>query len=146
MLNGKKVEWADQWVYLGVTLRSNKCFDCTVTDRIKKYYRCVNSILRIEGHSNETVMLQLLETHCVPILTYAVEIIHIANRDERRQLRVAYNCIFRKVFGYRWSQSVTCLQAFLGKPTWEQLLERKQNKFFSRIRADSDSLAYILLQ
>ena len=146
LLNGKKVEWADQWVYLGVTLRSNKCFDCTVTDRIKKYYRCVNSILRIEGHSNETVMLQLLETHCVPILTYAVEIIHIANRDERRQLRVAYNCIFRKVFGYRWSQSVTCLQAFLGKPTWEQLLERKQNKFFSRIRADSDSLAYILLQ
>ena len=101
MLNGNKVEWADEWPYLGVTLKSAKVFNCPVTDRIKKFYRCTNSILRIDGRSNDMVMLRLIESHCVPLLTYAIEIVHVANRDERRQLRVAYNSVFRKLFDYR---------------------------------------------
>ena len=36
ILNGNKVEWADEWPYLGVTLKSAKVFGCSVTDRIKK--------------------------------------------------------------------------------------------------------------
>ena len=38
------------------------------------------------------VMLRLIETHCIPLLTYGIEIVHVVNRDERRQLRVYY-CI-----------------------------------------------------
>ena len=65
MLNGNKVEWADEWPYLGVTLKSAKVFNCPVTDRIKKFYRCTNSILRIDGRSNDMVMLRLIETPIV---------------------------------------------------------------------------------
>ena len=36
----------------------------------------------IEGRSAETVMLQLLVAHCLPILTWAIKIIQVANRDE----------------------------------------------------------------
>ena len=79
--NGNEVEWASEWKYLGVTLRSGKIFSCSVTDRIKKFYRCANSIFRIEGHSNDIVMLCLIESHCVPLLTYAIKIIHVSNRD-----------------------------------------------------------------
>ena len=57
----------------------------------------------------------------------------ITNRDERRQLRVAYNSVFRKIFGYRWSESVTALQGFLGRPTWEQLIEKRHSSFTARI-------------
>ena len=64
---------------------------------------------------------------------YGVEIIEVKNRDEKRQLRVAFNSVFRKIFGYRWSESVTALQGFLGKPTWEELVERRRSSFFSRI-------------
>ena len=64
---------------------------------------------------------------------YGVEIIEVKNRDEKRQLRVAYNSVFRKIFGYRWSESVTALQGFLGRPTWEELVEKRQSSFFSRI-------------
>ena len=93
----------------------------TIQDRLKRFYRCANAIFRTDGHLDELVMLQLAESHCIPLLTYAIEIIHVANRDERRQLRVAYNSVFRKIFGYRQSQSVIALQGLLGKPTWEQL-------------------------
>ena len=117
-LDGNKVEWASEWSYLGVTLKSGKVFSCSVKERIKKFYRCANAIFRIEGYSNDTVMLHLIESHCVPLLTYAIEIVHVSNRDERRQLRVGYNSIFRKIFGYRWTESVTALRGFLDTPRW----------------------------
>ena len=112
---------------------------------MKKFYRCANAIFRIDGVSNDTVMMHLVETHCVPILTYAVEVLHVIDRDEKRQLRVAYNSLFRKLFGYRWSESVTALQEFLGRPTWEQLVERRQASFKRRLsKCTSQSLANAL--
>ena len=51
------------------------------------------------------------------------------NRDERRQLRVAYNSLFRKIFNYRWSESVSALRAILERPTWEQLVEKDAQVF-----------------
>ena len=147
ILNGKKVEWAESWPYLGVTLKSGKMFDCSVTERVKKFYRCANAILRIDGKSNDLVMLRLIETHCVPLLTYAIEVVHVQNRDEKRQLRVAYNSVFRRIFGYRWSQSVSALQNFLVRPTWEQLVEKRKSSFVARVhRAGRDTLALALLQ
>ena len=146
ILNGNKVEWVEEWPYLGVTLKSGKIFDCSVVDRVKKFYRCANAILRIDGRSNDMVMLHLMETHCVPLLTYAIEIVHVVNRDERRQLRVAYNPVFRKLFGYLWSESVSNLQAFFSRPTWEELLEGRKNSFISRLTHNGgDSLARFML-
>ena len=106
-LDGKTIKWTNECLYLGVLLSTSKVFNCAITERVKKFYRCANSILRIDGQSSDTVMLRLLETHCIPILTYAIEVIHVTNRDERRQLRVAYNSIFRRIFCYRRSESVT---------------------------------------
>ena len=146
ILNGNIVEWTDEWPYLGVKLNSSKTFNCSVTEKVRKFYRSANAILRIDGYSNDMVMLSLLETHCVPILTYGIEVIHVQNIDERRQLRVAYNSIFRKLFGYRWSQSVTQLQTFLGRPTWEQLIENRKIGFYERIlNSQHHSLARALL-
>ena len=68
-------------------------------------------------------MLHLLESQCISILTYATEVIHVADRDERRRLRVAYNSIFRRLFGYRNWESVTEQQLALKRPTWEELID-----------------------
>ena len=76
------------------------------------------------------VMLQLLEAHCLSILTYAIEVITVANRDERRRLRVAYNSIFRKVFDYRDWESVTELQHALNR---EELVDRRNAKFLRKL-------------
>ena len=78
----------------------------------------------MEGRSQDMVLLRLIEAHCVPILTYGMEIIHVSNRDEKRSLRVAYNSLFRKLFGYRQFESVTNLQHSLGRHTWEELIEQ----------------------
>ena len=42
---------------------------------------------------------------------------------------------------YRWTESVTALQNFLERPTWEQLVEKRRNGFLRRIyQADPYSL------
>ena len=132
-LDGKNIEWVDSWPYLGVTIKSHSRFNCCIDEKVKSFYRSANGILRIDGRSDETVMLQLLEAHCLPILTYAIDVIHIANRDERRRLRVAYNSLFRKVFDYRTWESVTDLQHALCRPTWEELVTKRKNKFQNRV-------------
>ena len=94
-LNGNNIDWVTEWTYLGVSLKSGKTFGCSVADRIK-FYQCANAIFWIDGRSDKPVMLRLVETHCFPLLMYATEVIHVANNDERRQLRVAYHCESRQ--------------------------------------------------
>ena len=142
-LKDRQIKWVEEWKYLGVTLKQGTSFNCSIMDRIKKFYRCSNAIFRIDGRSNDTVMLQLVESHCVPLLTNAIEIIHVANQNEKRPLRVAYNSLFRKIFDYRRSQSVTELQHFLSRPTWEELVTKRVSCFNNRLsKCNPDSLAF----
>ena len=132
-LDGKNLDWVDSWTYLGVTILSDKQFNCCIAEKINNFYRSANAILRIDGRSQELVMLQLLETHCLPILSYAIEVIHVADQDTRRKLRVAYNSIFRQVFSYSRRESVSDLQHQLGRPTWEELIVKRTEKFHKSI-------------
>ena len=134
------IDWVSQWKYLGVVLQSGKRFGCSVQERVKSFYRSLNAILRVEGRSDDLVLLRLLEAHCVPLITYAIETLHVADRDEKRSLRVAYNSIFRKLFGYRYFESVTNLQHALGRPTWEELVLKRQNGFLNRAQSSESEL------
>ena len=128
-MDGTDIPWVDQWKYLGISLKSGKKFGCSGKEKLSSFYRAMNSILRIDGRAEEMVRLRLLEAHCLPILTYGIETLHIADRNDRRQLRVAYNSIFRNLFNYSYSQSVTALQHGLARPTWEELLEKRKKNF-----------------
>ena len=137
VLDGNQILWVNSWKYLGVTLVTHNKFNCSIDERLKSFYRCLNSIIRIEGRSNEMVMLRLLETHCVPILTYCIEVLSVANNDTMRRLKVAYNAVFRKIFDYRWNESVRELQSFLFRPTWDELVERRTVKFNEKLHASN---------
>ena len=80
------------------------------------------------------VLLRLIESHCIPILTYAIEVVYVADRAERRSMRVAYNAIFRKLFGYRIFESVSDLQHALQRNTWEELVNHRRAGFLHRAR------------
>ena len=143
-LNGSPLEWVDSWDYLGVSVVSSRQFRCSATERIKKFYRCVNGILRIEGHSDDETMLSLVESHCIPILTYGIEICHFFDPNQKSKIRAAYNSVFRKIFGYRYFESVTDLQLSLARPTWEMLIEQRKIAFFERLsQCTADSPVHI---
>ena len=60
-IEDETIPWVDKWVYLGVTLMSGPTFGCCVKETLGKFYRALNSILRVEGRSDEMVMLRLIE-------------------------------------------------------------------------------------
>ena len=133
ILNELPLDWVDTWRYLGVDLVVGRRFSCSANARIRRFYRGANAIFRIEGWSDDLTMLRLVESHCVPILTYGLEIAYFADASERSKLRAAYNSLFRRIFGYRNFESVTKLQLNLARPTWEMLLEKIRCNFYSRI-------------
>ena len=145
-LNNVDIPWESKWKYLGINLKSGQNFGCCMLEAIAKYYRALNAILRVEGRSNDMTMLRLIEAHCLPILTYGIEIVHVRDRDENRKQRVAYNAAYRKLFSYTYRESVTDLQHCLKRPTWEELIEKRQAKFSNRLRDwSTDSLPRVTL-
>ena len=144
-INNTPIPWVESWDYLGVTVKSGDRFSCCIKDKLCSFYRALNTIIQTDGRPDELVLLRLLEAHCLPILTYGIEIIHVINRDDRRQLRVAYNSIFRCLFHYSYNESVTALQHALNRPTWEELLEKRQYKFQMKcLLCTDDPLIYTL--
>ena len=137
ILNGKPLQWVESWDYLGVNLVSGRRFGCSAVDRIKKFYRCANAIFRIDGRSDDLTMLRLVQSHCVPILTYGIEITHFSDSREKSKIRMAYNSLFRRIFGYRLFESVTQLQLSLACPTWELLLETMKAGFYERLASSN---------
>ena len=132
-LNDTPMEWVETCMYLGICLVSHHRFKCSVTDRIRKFYKCANAIFRIEGRSDDLTMLALVETHCVPILTYGIEVVEFFDAGQRSKIRAAYNSLFRKIFGYRNFESVTTLQLSLARPTWELLCHLRKENFYHRL-------------
>ena len=140
-----RIEWVDNWTYLGVNLVHSQHFGYCIKDTLSKFYRAANFILCVEGRSDDVVMLRLLEAHCVPILSYGVEVLRIADSKQRNKLGVAYNSVFRKSFNYSWRESVSELQHALGRPTWEELVEKRQKDFILKCREfHSQSLVCII--
>ena len=144
-INNVPIPWVNQWTYLGVNVKSGPKFDCCVKEKLSSFYRSLNSIIRIDGNADEMVRLRLLEAHCLPILTYGIEIIHLSNRDDRRQLHVAYNSIFRNIFRYSYNESVTTLQHALGRFTREELIKKREEKFLKNCSVCHDSNLIIAL-
>ena len=145
-LDGDEIDWVSKWKYLGSTLVSGLKFGCDVTETVNKFYGATNSILRVDGKSNVMVKLRLLESHCISILTYAVEVVDIAAPRDKLKLRVAYNSIFRTLFGYTWRQSVTKLQHTLGHPTWEELVKKRKENFVRKFnQLPRESLLHVCL-
>ena len=100
VLNYVRIPCVDNWKYLELTLKSGDRFSCCTKEKLSLFYRVLNGIIRIDGRPDKLVLRRLLEAHCLPILTYSIEILHVSNRNERRQLHVVYNSIYSNIFWY----------------------------------------------
>ena len=60
------------------------------------------------------------------VLQVLLEVVHVADMNVRRKLRVAYDSIFGKIFGFRYHESVREPQSLLGRLT---LIKCRKVKF-----------------
>ena len=71
LLGHKQIEWRDSISYHGVTFLSGKHIeiDCNIIKR--KFYAACNCVFGNCYGISEVMQLQLQESYCLPILTYA---------------------------------------------------------------------------
>ena len=72
--------------------------------------------------------MQLLYSNCVPKLTYGAEIKDY-NASERNQLNVALNGAIRRIFGFRYWQSIRQIRDCYGFKSMELLIGNAKRRF-----------------
>ena len=126
-LNGTPLEFVPEWKYLGIMLKSDKNFSCSAKRPCCAFYHSSNSILSALNGPSEHVRMKLLYSICVPIVTYACDVVDYHGR-ELESLHVAVNDAIRKIFSYnRWESIKTLRESFGYLSVTETFAKRKRS-------------------
>jgi len=94
--------------YLGVMFNLACHLDVDVDVMIRKFYTASNSILSHAKHMSELSKLYLVESFCLPVLSYSCEAVSYS-RNQLHPLNVCWNNTYRKIFGLNKWESVKLL-------------------------------------
>ena len=111
-LGNSLIDYVSTILYLGVTITSDRGFGFSAANDICTFYRASNSILNVLMKPDEVVLMHLLETNCIPILSYACSIKSFSARD-MSECNIAMNNAIRKIFTFnRWESIRSLREAF----------------------------------
>ena len=85
--------------YLGLTLISGQSIAVDDISIKRKFYVSCNAILSNSARQSELTRLFLLETYCLPILTYCTMAIDVS-RKVLNAFNVCWNMMYRRVFNF----------------------------------------------
>ena len=109
ILQEAELNWCDSFKYLGVNFATGKQLMVN-TDTIKrKIFAACNSILSKTREIDELTRLSLIESSCLPILTYAISALNLSEAQVN-DLNIAWNSVYRNIFGFhRWESVKECI-------------------------------------
>jgi len=99
---------------IGAWLHKGKRLSCDINHAMRKFYASANSVFSHGGSVSEITKLYLLESYCLPILTYAVEGLPL-NKRQIGNLNTCWNNAYRKIFRMTKWESVRELQSLCGR-------------------------------
>ena len=143
LLNGVPLEFVHEWKYLGVLLVTGNSFICSSKKLRCSFYRSVNSILNVLKGPSEIVQMKLLYSTCVPIVTYASDVITLPYR-EMQSLHVAVNDAVRKIFSYHRWESIRSLRESLGYLSITDIFSKRKRTFENRLPQIGNALLSFL--
>ena len=90
------------------------------------------SILSKCNLTSDLVKLKLLESHCLPILLYAVESLNLPP-SQIAELNSWWNCVYRKIFNYQKWESVKQIICMLGRLDLHRIINFKSLSFIIKL-------------
>jgi len=105
----------------------------------RKFYAALNSLLGKCCNCVEPVQVELVKSYCLPLLCYCLGALEL-NCSAIRDLAVAWNNAFRRIFHYNRWESVKQLQYFCGCLDFKHLYDLARYRFLSDI---SNRLVYL---
>ena len=109
-----KISWANSIKYLGIIFISGKQLSTDDVVIKRTFYTACNCLFANYSNQQELLQLQLLESYCLPILTYCTVAV-ILSIVQTANLNACWNSLFHQIFSvYKW-ESVRCFISGLGK-------------------------------
>ena len=101
----------------------------------QKYFRALNGIFAKVGlRSSPTVLLSLVDSFCIPILSYGVESFDIRQADYN-YIDNAYNAAFAKIFSSFDNNVIRGCQYYCGALPLNLRIDVKRLKFYCNLNA-----------
>ena len=91
--------------YLGVTFLSGKHTEIDCNTIKHKFYAACTCVFSICYGISEVIQLQLQESYCLPILTYATLALNLSSR-QLQEINACWNGVYRKIFKCHQWESV----------------------------------------
>jgi len=97
-MSRQSVPWVSVMRYLGIFIVRSLKFKCSLDAAKRTFYRTANSIFGKIGRSApEETTLQLIQSKCIPALSYGLEAC-LTNKSDLRSLDFVLDRFFMKLF------------------------------------------------
>jgi hypothetical protein len=138
-ISNAMIEWVDSIKYLGIVIKSDKLFNVDLKDSRRKFFISFNSIINKCKYASDIVKLQLLESHCLPILMYSLECLNLTPALIK-EVNCWWNAVYRRIFGYNKWESVKEVICRLGRLDIHHLLNQRHLLFMKRVAVSNNSI------
>ena len=137
------IEYIESYRYLGFHIISNLNFKFSSSETLRSFFGAVNSVLTAVRRPMENVLMQLLYSNCVPILTYGAAVRDL-NAAEMQRYNVAVNNAVRRIFGFRYWQSIRQLREFYCQDPIEVMFAKARKRFLDTLQNHDNGLLQLL--
>ena len=131
-ISGAPINWVNKFRYLGVNFVSSKRFTVDLSEVRRKFFASVNMIFSNCKYASDMVKLSLLESHCLPILLYSVEVLNLP-RFQQKEMNSWWNSVYRKIFHYNKWESVKEVIYLCGRLNLLHLINLRSVLFHKRL-------------
>ena len=142
-IDGQPMLWVQKMKYLGIWIVSGSRFEIDLSETRRSFFASVNNILSKTKFSSDLVKLRMVESHCLPILLYAIESKNL-NIKQLKLLNSWWNSVYRKIFGYHKWESARTVICLLGRLDIIHLENMRRLMFFKRASVDVNANATVL--
>lgn len=125
------INWSNSFKYLGVNFTAGKKLMVDIIPVKRKFFVACNCILGKAKCTDDLIKLSLMESFCLPILTYATVSMKLSPAQVS-DLNACWNSVYRRIFGFNKWESVRVFINGIGRLDFCHLREYLCLKFFSR--------------
>lgn len=126
------IHWNKNMKYLGVQFKSGHVLQTDNDTVVRKFYAAANAICSHVKFASEMSVLFLMETFCLPLLSYSCEALSYS-KQQLNQLNICWNRAYRKVFKMNDWESVKEVQALCGRLDFMHIYAQRKLIFISKI-------------
>ena len=144
-LGDQLIEWKSCLKYLGVVFITGAKLTVDTSSITRKYYAACNSVFSKASCMPELTKLHLLESYCLPILTYVIGSLNLS-KSQCNVLNVCWNNAYRKVFGFNRCESVKSFMCGLGKLDFLHIHKSAVLRFHKKLSYSGNSVIKMLLR